>query len=62
MGHIIDLFRNKNAVMVYLSDHGEEIYDYRDSKGRKAADKANLKEWLNGLLEIPFLVWCSDIY
>lgn len=62
VGHIINLFRDKNAVVLYLSDHGEEIYDYRDSKGRKAPDKGHLKEWLNYVIEIPFMVWCSDRY
>ena len=28
--NIIDLFRDKNTVVLYFSDHGEEIYDYRD--------------------------------
>lgn len=62
VGHIINLFRDKNAVILYLSDHGEEIYDYRDSKGRKAPEKGHLKEWLNCVIEIPFMVWCSDRY
>lgn len=31
---IIDLYRDKNTVILYFSDHGEEVYDYRDSQGR----------------------------
>lgn len=35
MGKIFNHYRNANAVIVYLSDHGEEIYDWRPSMGRK---------------------------
>lgn len=60
--HIIDLYRDKNTVVVYLSDHGEEVYDYRDSKGRVAASQEQQSEYLKCQYNVPFIVWCSDLY
>lgn len=60
MGRIIALFAHSNSVLVYLSDHGEEVYDYRDSMGR-IQGKAS-PEMLACQYDIPFIVWCSDTY
>lgn len=60
--HIIDLFKNKNTVLLYFSDHGEEVYDYRDSQGRKDLNEKQLKEGLKCQYEVPFIIWCSDKY
>jgi len=56
---IIDIFRNDNAIVIYFSDHGEEIYDYRDSFGRKACPE-NLKKQLLCQNSVPFVIWMSD--
>lgn len=56
---IIDIFRNKNAVVVYIGDHGEEIYDYWDycGRGEKYTDQ---RQWLKYEFEVPMYVWASD--
>lgn len=61
MGHIFDLYRDKNAVVVYFSDHGEEIYDYRDERGRHVSytPSPNMLRHQN---EVPFVIWCSNRY
>ena len=57
---IIDLFRDQNTVLVYLSDHGEEIYDYNASRAR---DYTGLNDnWMKYVHEVPFFIWCSDKY
>ena len=61
MKQIFDHYRNKNAVLVYMSDHGEEIYDYRDYRGRLVSQKPTAQQ-LRNQNESPFLVWCSDAY
>lgn len=61
MGHIFDLYRHKNAVVVYLSDHGEEIYDYRDDRGRHVSYTPT-PDMLRHQNEVPFVIWCSDRY
>ena len=58
---IIDLFKDENAVLVYLSDHGEEEFDYRDSEGRKAYTN-DLYNYLKYQYEIPLYIWCSNKY
>lgn len=62
MGHIFRLYRNGNAVVVYISDHGEEVYDYRDSKGRVEAAPGQEKNYLKYQFEVPFIIWCSEKY
>lgn len=60
VSRIIEHYRNTNAVIVYLSDHGEEAYDWRPSKGRNANPMS--KNVLKYQYDIPFVVWCSDKY
>ncbi len=56
---IIDIFRNDNSVIIYFSDHGEEMYDYRDSQGRKTCPE-NIKGQLIAQNSVPFFIWMSD--
>ncbi|MDR2764374.1 MAG: phosphoethanolamine transferase [Tannerella sp.] len=46
----------KSSVMVYFSDHGEEVYDFRDFAGH-ANEKIS-----SYMCEVPFIVWMSDDY
>lgn len=62
MGKIIDMYRDKNAVLVYMSDHGEEMYDYRNSAGRAKADAGKEAQMVRHQFLIPFVIWCSDKY
>ncbi len=58
---ILDHYRARNAVVVYFADHGDEVYDYRDVKGRHGhydPDSLHLKHHI----EVPFMIWCSDTY
>ena len=58
LGQIFNFFSKTESILVYLSDHGEEIYDYRDSRGRVASGiNANL---LRYQYDIPFFIWYSD--
>lgn len=61
MGQIFNYYRNTNAIIVMMSDHGEEIYDIRDAKGRNYdfEKKKNIIKYQN---DIPFVIWCSDKY
>ena len=60
LSRIIDMQRDKNAVIVYLSDHGEETYDYKDAMGRQYETMD--KGWLQHIHDVPFMIWCSDLY
>ena len=57
---IIDIYRNSNTVLIYFSDHGDEVYDYRDQFGREFGTLTPNK--LRYQFEVPFMVWCSDFY
>ncbi len=58
---ILDHYRSRNAVVVMLSDHGEEVYDYRDFMERDH-DSHKTPQMVRYENEIPLLVWCSPIY
>ena len=51
---IIKRFENKNAIVIYVSDHGEEVYDVRDMLSH---DEQNVSRYM---IEIPFLIWTSN--
>ncbi|MFT3994679.1 MAG: sulfatase-like hydrolase/transferase [Dysgonomonas sp.] len=55
---IISLEKEKNqkTAMIYLSDHGEELYDYREFAGH-AYEKVSPP-----MCEVPFIVWLSPNY
>ena len=58
---IFDQFRERDAVVVYLSDHGEEVFDYRDHMGRSHAPVVT-PERAKYQFEVPFMIWMSDRY
>lgn len=58
---IIDMYRDKDALIVYLSDHGEEVNDYRDKIGR-TPNSPLTPEICKYQYEIPFMIWMSDEY
>ena len=58
---IFNLFSDMNSVIVYLSDHGEEVNDYREFVGR-SHEHIKDKNSLKFQYEIPFVIICSDKY
>lgn len=50
---IIRRFEDKNAIVIYISDHGEEVYDEADFFGHAWSVTRNMAE-------IPFIIWTSD--
>lgn len=53
---ILSNLENQNTAMIYFSDHGEELYDYREFAGH-AYEKVSPT-----MCEIPFVVWLSPSY
>lgn len=60
VGMIIDEFRDQDAVLVYLSDHGENVYDGPCHRYGRDAGALSDEESMRNIREIPFLVWCSE--
>jgi len=56
---IIDIYRHRDAILFYFSDHGEEIWDTAPyaSRNEQHPDDAS---WLHRHFDIPFFVWMSD--
>ncbi len=62
ISQIIDIYRNRNAVLVYLSDHGDEVFDYRPKNARPPLEKGLEREYAEYILGVPFMIWASDTY
>ena len=62
LGMLFRLFRNRKAVLVFVSDHGDEVYDYRDSSSRPPMDGKMKTEYALYLHTVPCFVWMSDAY
>lgn len=60
---IIRLYEGQTTIVVYLSDHGEEVYDYRPNSGRDDWSLgSHPRQALRYQYMVPFMVWCSDTY
>lgn len=57
LDEIIKKFEHKNAVVVYISDHGSEVYDGRDFVGHSSEEYGN-----KHMIEIPMFIWGSNEY
>jgi heptose-I-phosphate ethanolaminephosphotransferase len=51
---ILNKFKNKDAVAIYIADHGEDVYEDNNFMGHGTCSK--------NVHEIPFLIWTSDRY
>lgn len=54
INEIIRRFEDKNAIVIYISDHGEEVFDEMNFFGHGGSPVTR------NMLEIPFIIWTSD--
>ncbi len=54
---IIRRLEDKNAALIYISDHGEEVYDGRNFAWHSLEEDGNVH-----MIEIPALVWASKSF
>ncbi|OOX95182.1 hypothetical protein BOO83_01195 [Campylobacter coli] len=54
VSEICNYFKNEEAILFYLSDHGDEVYDFRDFFSH--AETMDSKY----MAEIPFMIFTSD--
>lgn len=57
---IVNMFGQEEAIVIFVSDHGEEIYDDEHVKGRlfqKPTYPIAHQEY-----EVPMWIWCSESY
>ena len=58
---ITSLYDKENTIVIFLSDHGEEVYDYRDNLGRDDwSIGSDPKQVLYFQYRVPLIVWCSN--
>lgn len=62
VSNIIEMYRDKDAVIIYFSDHGEEINDYRSFDSRSAICDNNMAGWMHCQLDVPFIIFMTDVY
>ena len=62
LSRIFDVFRNTDAVIIYLSDHGEQIYDDAEHVYGRMFGSQQSKATLKNVYQIPLMIWCSDTY
>lgn len=55
MNEIIRRFEDKDAIVIYISDHGEEVYDGRDFAGHSSETHGNVH-----MIETPMMIWTSN--
>lgn len=58
---ILNRYKDTPAVVIYFSDHGEEMYDASDCNARNEPT-GDYKGWLQRQFEIPLFIWASDSY
>ena len=54
---VIDKYKERDAIMFYLSDHGEELYELSDYNGH---GKALFSSDIRYQLRVPFFIWMSE--
>ena len=59
---IIRLFDHRNAIVIYFSDHGEEVYNFREQICRTDLLTDKAPQALREQLDVPFLVYLTPRY
>ena len=62
VNQIVKRFENKNAIVIYMPDHGEECYE--ENRGFICRNHSAAIDWplAHYEFEIPFWVYCSPSY
>ena len=54
---VISRFEDREAVVIYVSDHGNEVYDGRDFMGHSMENEGN-----RHMIEVPLAIWVSPSF
>lgn len=61
LNEIIKIFRDKDAIVLYMSDHGEEVCENNNLTGRTHTTNYDLSI-LNSEYSVAFWIWTSESY
>ncbi len=56
---ILNVFSSKDAIVIYVPDHGELVYDGVQEMGRNLSHQ---RQYILPQFDIPFWIFCSDSY
>ena len=59
---IMDTYSDKDAIVIYFADHGDEVNDYRKHLGRSGDFAQNGNKIMHCLMDIPFMIYCTPKY
>lgn len=59
LARIVSYHASRPSAVIYFSDHGEEVYDFRDVYGRGGAAERSGR-YVGALYGVPFMIWTSD--
>lgn len=59
--NLVDKIKDKDAVIIYMADHGEECYDWRNQYMRTEEEDMP-REAAKYQFEVPFFVYLSPLY
>lgn len=54
--NILQQFAGEETLVIYVSDHGEEVYDFRDLSGHSPTNVSRYA------VEVPFIIWTSPLF
>lgn len=60
VNEIIDMYKDKDAIILYFSDHGDEANDYRPHLGRESNPISKGAPGLHCQFDIPFFIYLTD--
>lgn len=60
VSEIIKMYKDKDAVVIYFADHGDEANDYRRHKGRTRGMEKLGAPCLHCQLDVPFIIYTSE--
>lgn len=56
---LIEKHEDKNCILIYFSDHGEEVFECRDYMGHGSATHSPN---IDLQIKVPFMIWTSEKY
>lgn len=54
INQVIEQVKNFDAVVIYISDHGDDVYDEKDFAGHEETNPSRI------MFEVPFVIWTSE--
>lgn len=60
LDNLLSLYKNEEAIVLFVADHGEEVYDELPTHGRVFQEPTKFQA--KNEFEVPMWMWCSSSY